>query len=303
LKKAWIFVLVLLPLLAHSQRRQARFEIVAMGGAASYSGDLGYKSTSFLRDHPQKLGPAMGLGMRCHITNSLAVRGNFNYAMISGADSLGDNKWRTGRNLSFRSPIYEGSLLLEFSLINWGHLYGERVNSAGGGRTNLYLFGGMSFFSFNPQAYYNGEWVDLQPLGTEGQGIRPGSSKYSLTSTALVFGAGYRVLLGGRWSFGIETGIRKTNTDYLDDVSQKYWYNDQIEAVHGPVAAALADRSIRPDGSSFIRAGESGRGDPTDKDYYAFAQFTLAVKLGGGGDSQYIGGKGNFRTRNRCYQF
>lgn len=305
MKKALLMLLVSIPLLVGAQGRQARLEIVGMGGVASYSGDLGHKQTKLLSDHPSKLGPALGLGLRCHLTNMLSIRATFNYAMISGADSLSDDSWRYRRNLSFRSPIYEGAFLVEFSPVNWRHLIsGEQINKGSRRNSNLYFYGGMAFFSFNPQAYYNGNWVDLQPLGTEGQGVRPGRPKYSLTGSALVFGAGYRARISNRMSLGVEVGWRKTNTDYLDDVSYQYYDNSAIAAANGELAAALADRTIRTPGNPNPRRSESGRGNAKSKDYYGFAQVTLAVKLGNVGGTPYYGrGAGKFRTRNKCYQF
>ncbi len=290
--------LLVFPVFLSAQRRQDRFELVFMGGGASYAGDLGSDQTKFTSDHLEKLGPALGLGLRMHITNFLSVRGNFNYAVVSGADSLANDPGRIARNLSFRSPIYEGSLLLELSLFNWRHLIGEKVNATRGGRTNLYLFGGMSFFKFKPEAYYQDRWYELQPFGTEGQGIKPNTPLYQLTSSALVYGAGFRFLIGGRTSLGFELGIRQTNTDYLDDVSKEHWDNAQIEATYGQVAAALADRRVE-DGPVPIG---TQRGNSGVKDYFGFGQFTLAFKLGKSGNSQGGGGKG-FRTRNRCFQF
>lgn len=304
MKKGIVLLLMILPLCAFSQRKQARLELVMMGGVSGYSGDVGQDRTKFLSDHLQNLGPAIGLGARLHITNFMAIRGNFNYAVISGSDSLASHNDRITRNLSFQTTLYEGSLLLEVSLINWKHLVGEKVNSSKGGRANLYGFMGMAFFAFNPQGYYQDKWYDLQPLGTEGQGIKPNTPKYQLSSSALVVGVGYRHLLGGRWSLGIEAGIRKTNTDYLDDVSKEYWDNDELAATNGEISAILADRSVDEEGNAFIRPQGSQRGNPKIKDYYGFAQITLAVKLGRDGNSQsYGGGKGRFKTRNRCFQF
>lgn len=293
-----VFLLLLLPILSFGQRKQPRFELIFMGGGATYSGDVGGDQTKFFSDHTKKMGPALGVGMRMHITNFMALRGNFNYAQISGADSFANDVNRKARNLSFRSPIYEGSLLLEVSLVNWKHLIGQKVNSTRGGRTNLYLFGGMAFFKFKPEAFYEGRWYELQPFGTEGQGIKPNTPKYQLSSSALVYGAGFRMLLGGRVSLGIEVGTRKTNTDYLDDVSKDYWDNSQIEATYGQVAAALADRRV--EGGPVAQGNK--RGSPKIKDYYSFAQITLAFKLGKDGNIFRGGGK-NFRTRNRCFQF
>jgi hypothetical protein len=299
MRRSVLVLFLLFPVLLLAQRRQQRFELVFSGGVATYSGDVGGNEIKFASDHLKKLGGSFGLGGRVHITNFLAVRGSFNYSMISGADSFANEAGRLRRNLSFRSPIYEGNLLLELSVFNWRHIYGHKTNLSRSGRGNLYLYAGMGFFKFNPQAYYEGRWYNLQPMGTEGQGVKEGLGKYELSSSALIAGLGYRHLLWSRYSIGFEAGIRKTNTDYLDDVSIAYYDNALIAATNGSLAATLADRSLngerRPSGSK--------RGNPSTKDYYATVQLTLAVKLGDRGNDQFGGAGKKFRTRNRCFQF
>ena len=73
----------------------------------------------------------------------------------------------------------------------------------------------------------------------------------------------------------MEYGIRKTFTDYLDDVhSSRYIDSDQLGAINGPLAATLSNRSL--DGSRF-----GTRGNPSTKDWYAFFGAMLSFRLGG----------------------
>ena len=54
-----------------------------------------------------------------------------------------------------------------------------------------YVYSGISIFHFNPQAENkNGEWVNLQELGTEGQGTTffPEKEKYSLIQYCNCYG-------------------------------------------------------------------------------------------------------------------
>ena len=72
----------------------------------------------------------------------------------------------------------------------------------------------MGAFNFNPKAEYNGDFVELQPLGTEGQGSALNSSKkYARTQFTMPIGLGFRVTLGDVATLNIEYGIRKTFTD------------------------------------------------------------------------------------------
>ena len=76
-----------------------------------------------------------------------------------------------------------------------------------------------------------------------------------------------------------------TFTDYLDDVSGKYYDNDVIHAENGFVAAYLADPSL----GYYVQDGEEipeimsfegeQRGDNTDNDAYLFAQITMSYKF------------------------
>ena len=114
-------------------------------------------------------------------------------------------------------------------------------------------------------------------MSTEGQGFFLTRKKYSRIQIAIPYGIGFKYGYKRNWSFGFELGIRKTFTDYIDDVSTTYVSNQYIYQEKGPVAAALADRS---DGSTPEKtlAGQQ-RGDPKDKDAYIFAVFSLNFKF------------------------
>jgi hypothetical protein len=75
---------------------------------------------------------------------------------------------------------------------------------------------------------------------------------------------------------GFEFGIRKTFTDYIDDVSKTYYDNDAISQANGPIAAALADPSLVETPATNVG---SQRGDPSDKDAYMFMIFSIHYKL------------------------
>ena len=62
--------------------------------------------------------------------------------------------------------------------------------------------------------------MDLQPLGTEGEGFYKGEKKYNLTQLAIPIGGGFKYAISNNVRIGIEVGFRKLFTDYLDDVSE-----------------------------------------------------------------------------------
>ena len=75
-------------------------------------------------------------------------------------------------------------------------------------------------------------------------------------------------------TLNLEIGLRKTFTDYLDDVhSDSYVDPIVLQDENGATAAALSNRSL--DGSQYGK-----RGTASSKDWYVFSGFMLTFKLG-----------------------
>ena len=180
------------------------YEVGLLLGTSSYSGDISPSTKLF---SSAKNHEALGLFARFDINRRLSWRVSYNYAKISGDDANALDPARVNRNLSFRSNIHELSLIGELNPIG-----SDR-------RFYPYLFGGAAIFRHNPETVYQGQLVDLQPLGTEGQGITGFGNKYSLTQIAIPLGVGVKFRITDHLNLGVELGIRKTFTDYLDAVS------------------------------------------------------------------------------------
>ncbi len=86
-------------------------------------------------------------------------------------------------------------------------------------RVGLYFFAGVGGFYFDPRAQFNNTWVQLQPLGTEGQGLPGGAEEYKNIQLCIPMGVGLRRAFTKQWSGGLELQYTKTFTDYIDDVS------------------------------------------------------------------------------------
>jgi len=265
-----------------------RYEQVFGLGASNFLGELGGADrigTNFIRD--LELGMtrlAMSYGIRYKLTEVVALKSTFTYARVKGDDKLTKEFSRSNRNLSFRSPIVELAFQIEPSIIRErvGHKYRLKgVKGKKGFAVNTYPFIGIAVFYFNPKAKYEGKLYSLQPLSTEGQGFFLTRKKYSRIQIAIPYGIGFKYGYKRNWSFGFELGIRKTFTDYIDDVSTTYispkYFAIELDSEQAAIATALADRS---DGSepSKTFAGQQ-RGDPKDKDSYAFAMFSLNLKF------------------------
>lgn len=277
-----------------SSRNKIRKEYVFGIGAANFLGELGGANqigTNFVKDLEFSMTrPSAAIGMRYKFAKRFAVKGGFYYQLVSGADRLTKEPYRNNRNLSFRSHLFEVSAQAEFYLTKeqQGHRY--KIKNAKGMKNydyQAYLFVGIGGFYFNPQAMYKGHWVNLQPLSTEGQGLPGGKKKYSRISVCIPYGIGAKYNLNKDWAIGLEIGVRKTFTDYIDDVSSVYYDNAALRAAKGDMAADLADPSLlnypaelggNATGAVQSATGEQ-RGDPKDKDAYMFLNVTASYKI------------------------
>lgn len=216
--------------------------------------------------------PAGGAVFRYNFNSRLSARANILFGSIEGHDSYSDSPSAQQRNLSFKSKVTEFSAQLEFNFLDY-KIGNERR------KFSPYLFFGIAGFKFNPMGELGNNWVALQPLGTEGQGIVGGASnrKYKLIQMSIPFGVGIKTNLAKNIGLSLEWGMRKTFTDYLDDVSTKYYDPVKLNAVRGATAAKLSDPSINTD-PNYSNVGRQ-RGNPTTKDWYSFAGVVLTVKL------------------------
>lgn len=248
-----------------------RSEIGLFGGTSFYVGDL---NPTKIFAQPKVAG---GFLYRYNFSPRWALKADFLFSKVGASDATSNNGYE--RNLSFTSPITELSVEAE---LNFLKLY----NTTGKNRFAPYIFAGISLFSFDPQASFNGITYELQSLGTEGQGLEGGpKKKYSLTSFAIPFGIGIKVTMGRHFSIGAEWGMRYTFTDYLDDVSGVYYDNELLRQMRGDLIADLADRSPEltdPTTGLPLNRHEAGtqRGNTTTTDLYSFAGITFTVKFG-----------------------
>lgn len=242
-----------------------RHELGVFLGTSYYLGELN-PGEQFLMNRP-----SLGFIYRYNLSPRFAYKLNVYYGMLEGADSVsGANR---ERNLSFRSPLLELSNQIELNFMQY--VPGNKDYAF-----TPYLFGGFTVFYYDPQAKYNGEWYNLSPLGTEGQGTsaNPGQRKYARTNFAFPFGAGLKYNLTRGISLGIEWGLRKTFTDYLDDISTTYADPIVIMRESGTIASALSDRS---EGRRIGETTNTGlqRGNSKNKDWYSFAGIIITIKI------------------------
>lgn len=243
-----------------------RNEFGVMLGTSYYLGDLN-PSKHFLQTKF-----AGGLIYRYNITPRWAFKVNALLGWLEASDAR--SKANVDRNLGFRSHIFDFSTQIEFNFLPYitGH---DRFF------ISPYIFVGASVFNFSPQANYDGKWYNLQPLGTEGQGTTLDGTRnpYSLTTIAIPFGIGLKYSPHKSISIGLEYGIRKTFTDYIDDVSTRYPNQVILAAENGPMAANLSDRRLHNEGEILPDPTGLERGNSRTKDWYVFTGLTIAFRI------------------------
>jgi hypothetical protein len=206
-------------------------------GSANYFGEL---------TNPKTLGTVkygLNVGLEHFFTNRISARAEVNWFQISGTDANATDS-RIVRKLSFTSNNIEGNIAGTINLLPNGRRFYQRQI------INFYVFGGIGFVYINPKTEYNGEMVALQPLQTEG-------IKYGKFQPVIPFGGGVKLKAGPFFNLTFEGGIRKTFTDYLDDISSRN-YADPA-SLGSDLARALNNRS---GGEAFVR------GNPEADDWY-----------------------------------
>lgn len=207
---------------------------------------------------------------------------------------------RYTRNLSFRSAISEVTLTMELHpLVLLG-------NADPDGAVSPYVLGGLGYFHFNPQAQLNGQWIDLRPLHTEGEGFAeyPERKVYKLNQINIPLGVGIRYQLSNALNFRLEYITRKLNTDYLDDVSTTYidpaLFYKYLSGTTLTNALILNNR-VRPNTPSNTTTARPGgqRGDPKDNDHYFTINFKIGYKFGNGGGGGIHDGRSTLDGRPR----
>lgn len=266
MKTPFLFLLCFLSCTAFSQ-----FQVGIFGGASNYEGDLA--------DRPfVPLKAAVGISAGYSFSPRFTLRSDFTMATVAGADKYGHNdfQWRT-RNLSFESKVKELNLVGELNIFNT-----ENIG------WSPYVFGGIAFFHFNPYTFDDqGQKLYLPPLSTEGQGLAayPDRKPYQLSSLAIPFGGGLKVPLSSSFHLGVELGIRKTFTDYLDDISTTYVDGSKLREERGGQAVDFSYRgdevpgetALYPD-AGYPREG-APRGSPIGKDWYYFSTVRLIYRF------------------------
>lgn len=252
MRKILIFLmfLVFLAPLTHAQKSA---DLGLLGGVTFYMGDLN-PNKPFLMSKP-----AFGIMYRQNFNSRISLRVHGLRGTVAGDDAV--SKANPERNLNFESKITEAGLQLEINFFEY--FIGSKLHSI-----SPYIFGGPTMFFFKPYGSLPAGKTALQPLTTENQ-----DKPYNLYAFSGSFGLGVKYSLSKLIGVGAEWGMRKTTTDYLDDVSKSYYLDLAANPPANPTIKEIAsDPSL---------AHNSGmqRGNSRDTDWYSFVGISVTVKI------------------------
>lgn len=273
-----------------------KIEIGAGIGPMFFLGDLGgSKGTgkTFIKDVDLPLTNLnKGLYINFYPAEWLGFRLAGNISHIEGDDAQTPNKGgrersRLNRNLKFKSDLQEAYAAFEIYPTVFFEQYEGLAH-----KFRPYFVAGAGVFHFNPQGEYinpdgTKEWVDLQPLKLEGQGMSqyPNSKPYSLTQMNLLMGGGVKYYLTDKLYVGFEILHRKTFTDYIDDVSTTYidprFFDQYLAPTQAAQARQLMYRENLLNPTSSRQYINKQRGDPKENDAYFSSILRFGWRLGG----------------------
>jgi len=247
-------------------------EIGVFGGGAYYIGDLNPYA------HFNQTNYAVGIVYRSNFDNErIALRIQAIYGQVAGNDAFSNDLNQLNRNLNFSSSILEIGPLIEINFIDYivGDLSRKKFKFQ-----TFYLLAGINYFKMNPLGNYQGEAIELQPLATEGQETsqNPSVKRYQLNQISIPLGVGYKFNVTKRFAISLEYGIRKTFTDYLDDVSGRYPDLQLLSQEAGQLSAYMSDRTLNEEGYNDMNYGMS-RGNSKNKDWYSFFGAIISFRI------------------------
>lgn len=256
-----------------------RWSVELLGGISNYQGDLQESRFTFTQSNA-----AFGAGLNYQITNHLSIRGMATIGRIQADDKFNRDSFLIKRNLNFHSRIYDLSFTGVYDFLDLS----ER-------RFSPYIFGGFSFFHFNPYTTdASGNDVNLRSLTTEGQNLPqyPDRKMYSLNQLSIPFGGGIHFAVTENITLGYEIRMHKSFTDYLDDVSKNYVDQTTLLNERGQQSVDFAFRGDELENPLPYPADGTKRGSPEFKDWFYFTGLTVSIRLQTGKESGVFSGGG-----------
>jgi len=255
-------VLITVILLFQAKMYAQTMEIGLFGGGSYYLGDINPGM------HFQQIKPAVGVIARYNHDTRWSLRLSALMGKVAGSDFI--SKKVLNRNLVFESPITEIATVVEFNFFPY-------VNGSAYNYFTPYIFGGASLFWFNPMAQ-GVKLADLEDKSNPNNIIYGTENvKYNRHGIAIPFGIGVKYSVSQNIGLGFEWGMRKTFTDYIDDISASYYLNTSDFDPNNP-SHQYSDPKLVSDPTFSRFAGEQ-RGNSKTMDWFNFVGISITVEF------------------------
>ncbi len=225
------------------------WELGFFSGDSYYLGDLN-------KTHFKQFNLGFGSRIRYNYDERIGLKGCITIANLSGNDALSNNSFQQDRNVTFSSQLIEGAIIGEFNFFSYSALDPKAKT------TTPFFFIGLGYTYHNPKTSFNGIQMSTQNLQTEGV-------SYKKNILSIPMGVGYK-FRANSISFELTWGIRKTYTDYLDDVSTNFLSNS---------SAVSVSKSSITNTTQYDNVDNVKRGDQYNKDWYVFTGLTIFINL------------------------
>jgi hypothetical protein len=263
----FIFIGLDLSSIAQTSRKNKSHELGFNFGGGYYIGEINPHYENIF----QQSKFSFGMSYKRFFSKRWGVRASAIYGNTEAWDKNSADPLQQYRNLNFRNRFYEFGLVGEINFFDYQMNSKEWITP--------YMFGGMAYYMMNPEGFYQGGWIPLQTMYTEAQ---TPATQYKLNGLALPFGVGFKFNVLGALGFSFEWSMRKTWTDYFDDVSGIYPDKQLQMAQYGPLSAGLSDPSLQGQiamGNGVYTNNNIQRGDPSNNDHYGFFLASLMIRL------------------------
>lgn len=197
-------------------RRAKKFTIGVLGGISLFNGDADKK----------QLGWAVGPYLKYSISQTFALRAEYNFATLRGQRDL-QNPTLFKDNFSFTSKVQDWSVQGHFTLGNISFLRPLR-------KTQMYLFAGIgqttykSEATFVDQRLFLGDYYLTSYFGIGNPNPNLGkevTEKYDDKKFSVPFGIGFKHYLSSKFDLGLEYRHTWLRTDDIDVYNTAIWQN------------------------------------------------------------------------------
>jgi hypothetical protein len=254
MKKLFLIVLFL----TSTYISKAQLEIGMFAGGSYYMGDIN-PNKPFLQTSI-----AYGILGRYPLNSRWAVKANLYKGILNGSDGVA--KYNEERSLEFTSSIWELGGVVEFNFLPY--FTGSFKNYF-----TPYIFGGAAMLYHRPKIGN----LSLRDYRTE-------NAYYSYYAVSIPFGMGVKYSFSKRIAATLEWGMRKTFTDYIDDISTNYYLDPNAN-----LSPEDEESLLFSDPQKNHLPGMQ-RGNSKTNDWYSFAGLTLTYNI-------------NIMNRNKCSEY